>query len=218
MYLFKVSSQRCTSNISCVLYVTRTPMSCVRRCVRNTWVASVPAGRPVLTQRGDGGPPWNCLPPNRTATLPIAPLGNQVFLVVCITAWFPSSSCSCQCPCGCGSVVKRYLTTSNDWIALNVRTSVYRGTQGSRRFACGRKFERTVDFLKILPWISSDFCSDFIYQLRDRNPNFGDSILAEFNNYRSYGTYMQQWLGNWGRTWTVQWVIPLIASRNQWTP
>ena len=98
MFLFKVSSQRCTSNISCVLCVTTMPMSCVRRRVRNTWVASLPAGRLVLTQRGDGGPPWNWLPPNRTATLPIAPPGNQVFIVVCIIAWFPSSSCSCQCP------------------------------------------------------------------------------------------------------------------------
>ena len=30
-----------------------------------------------------------------------------------------------------------YRRTSNNWIALGEKTSVYRGTQGSRRFACG---------------------------------------------------------------------------------
>ena len=36
--------------------------------------------------------------------------------------------------------------------------------------------------------ISSNFCSAFIYQLRNKIWNCGDSILAKFNNYRSYGS------------------------------
>ena len=38
-----------------------------------------------------------------------------------------------------------------------------------------------------MPIISSDYCNDVVYQLRDKNSNCGDSILAVFNNYRSYG-------------------------------
>ena len=38
----------------------------------------------------------------------------------------------------------------------------------------------------MIPSISSDFCSDCIYQLRDKHSNCGDSILAKFNNQRSY--------------------------------
>ena len=40
----------------------------------------------------------------------------------------------------------------------------------------------------MVPSISSDFCSDVINQLWDKNSNCGDSVLAEFNNYRSYGS------------------------------
>ena len=51
-----------------------------------------------------------------------------------------------------------------------------------------RKFERVVEFLTIVPVICSDFENDFIYQLRDKNSNCGDSTLAKVNNFWSYGT------------------------------
>ena len=47
-----------------------------------------------------------------------------------------------------------------------------------------RNFVRAVEFVQGICSISSDFCSDVTYQLRDRNSNCGDSILAEVNDYR----------------------------------
>ena len=40
-----------------------------------------------------------------------------------------------------------------------------------------------------MPAISSDFFNDVLNQLGDKNSNCGDSILAKFNNYRSYGSW-----------------------------
>ena len=39
----------------------------------------------------------------------------------------------------------------------------------------------------VYPSISNEYCSDSIYQLQDKTSNCGDSILAKFNNYRTYG-------------------------------
>ena len=49
-----------------------------------------------------------------------------------------------------------------------------------------RKSERAVEFLYIIPSISSDFYSDAINQLCNKISNFGDSIHTKFNSYRSY--------------------------------
>ena len=51
--------------------------------------------------------------------------------------------------------------------------------------------------------MSSDFCSDVTYQVRDKNSNCVNSMFAKFNNYRSYGTHcrskgdspIEQWSG-----------------------
>ena len=51
------------------------------------------------------------------------------------------------------------------------------------------KYERAVEFLLIIPIISSGFCHEIICQVQDTNSNCGDSILAKFNNYRSYGNF-----------------------------
>ena len=40
-----------------------------------------------------------------------------------------------------------------------------------------------------LPSISSEFCSDIVYQLWDKNSNCGDSMLAKFDTRRSYGRH-----------------------------
>ena len=50
-----------------------------------------------------------------------------------------------------------------------------------------RNFESTVEFLQIIPSIPGDYCSRVINQLWNKNSNCGDSILAKFSNYRSYG-------------------------------
>ena len=52
-----------------------------------------------------------------------------------------------------------------------------------------RTYERVVEILWIIPSISSDFCSNVMYQLREKNASCGDSILAKFSIYRSYGVH-----------------------------
>ena len=70
-----------------------------------------------------------------------------------------------------------------------------------------------------MPIISRDFCSAVIYQLWDNNSN-RISILAKFNNYRSYGKCFQLNLNTflwtqpynvflWTRPWTISlWTRP----------
>ena len=75
-----------------------------------------------------------------------------------------------------------YRRISNYWIASGEKTSVYRGTGGSRRSACGSN-----ENMKVRLSSCSGFCSYVIYSLRHTKWNCGDWILAIFNKYRSYG-------------------------------
>ena len=93
------------------------------------------------------------------------------------------------------SFVCLYRRTSNYWIVSGKKTSVYRGSRGSRRSACGpnENLKERLSICRYYPASLVNF-SYVICQLWNKKSNVGDSILAKFNNYRSYGNTNQSGL------------------------